>query len=33
MQERERLLATNPDVVLETLTGLPEVIERWQSGV
>jgi 2-phosphoglycolate phosphatase len=32
MQARERLLATNPDVVLEALTGLSEVIERWQSG-
>jgi len=29
MQARERLLATNPDVVLPTLAGLPEVIERW----
>jgi phosphoglycolate phosphatase len=29
MQARELLLATNPDVVLPTLAGLPEVIERW----
>jgi phosphoglycolate phosphatase len=32
MQARERLLATNPDVVLPTLAGLPEVIERWLDG-
>jgi phosphoglycolate phosphatase len=32
MQARERLLATNPDVVLATLAGLPEVIERWLNG-
>jgi phosphoglycolate phosphatase len=31
MQARERLLATNPDVVLPTLAGLAEVIERWRS--
>jgi phosphoglycolate phosphatase len=32
MQAREQLLATNPDVVLPTLAGLPEVIERWLDG-
>jgi 2-phosphoglycolate phosphatase len=32
MQAREKLLATNPDFVLHTLAGLPEVIERWQNG-
>jgi phosphoglycolate phosphatase len=31
MQARELLLATNPDVVLPTLVGLPPLIERWLS--
>jgi phosphoglycolate phosphatase len=29
MQALERLLATKPDLVLKSLSGLPEVIERW----
>ena len=32
MQGAERLLATNPDVMLRSLADLPSVIERWLEG-
>ncbi|MEP7051956.1 MAG: HAD-IA family hydrolase [Pseudomonadota bacterium] len=33
MQGAEKLLGTNPDVVLRSLAELPNVIEQWQNGV